>query len=43
MQQAAPFFHDDEDIMMLYGDVPLISVETLLACAKRNRRAALAC
>jgi bifunctional UDP-N-acetylglucosamine pyrophosphorylase/glucosamine-1-phosphate N-acetyltransferase len=29
MQQAAPFFGDDEDIMMLYGDVPLISVETL--------------
>ena len=28
MQQAAPFF-GDEDIMMLYGDVPLISVETL--------------
>lgn len=30
MQQAAPFFHDDEDIMMLYGDVPLISAETLV-------------
>jgi len=29
MQQAAPFFGDDEDILMLYGDVPLISVETL--------------
>ena len=29
MQQAAPFFADDEDIMMLYGDVPLISPETL--------------
>ncbi|MBK4714314.1 MULTISPECIES: bifunctional UDP-N-acetylglucosamine diphosphorylase/glucosamine-1-phosphate N-acetyltransferase GlmU [Tenebrionibacter/Tenebrionicola group] len=29
MQQAAPYFADDEDIMMLYGDVPLISVETL--------------
>lgn len=28
MQQAAPF-SDDEDILMLYGDVPLISVETL--------------
>jgi bifunctional UDP-N-acetylglucosamine pyrophosphorylase / glucosamine-1-phosphate N-acetyltransferase len=27
MQQAAPFFADDEDILMLYGDVPLISVE----------------
>jgi len=26
MQQAAPFFSDDEDILMLYGDVPLISV-----------------
>ncbi len=29
MQQAALFFADDEDILMLYGDVPLISVETL--------------
>ena len=29
MQQAAPGFADDEDILMLYGDVPLISVETL--------------
>lgn len=29
MQQAAPYFADDEDILMLYGDVPLISVETL--------------
>lgn len=29
MQQAAPAFADDEDILMLYGDVPLISVETL--------------
>ncbi|TDX16016.1 UDP-N-acetylglucosamine pyrophosphorylase /glucosamine-1-phosphate N-acetyltransferase [Buttiauxella sp. BIGb0552] len=29
MQQAVPFFADDEDILMLYGDVPLISVESL--------------
>ncbi|KOC88375.1 bifunctional UDP-N-acetylglucosamine diphosphorylase/glucosamine-1-phosphate N-acetyltransferase GlmU [Winslowiella iniecta] len=29
MQQAAPHFADNEDILMLYGDVPLISVETL--------------
>jgi bifunctional UDP-N-acetylglucosamine pyrophosphorylase/glucosamine-1-phosphate N-acetyltransferase len=29
MQQAAPYFADNEDILMLYGDVPLISVETL--------------
>jgi len=29
MQQAAPFFADDEDILMLYGDVPLISQATL--------------
>lgn len=29
MQQAAPCFGDDEDILMLYGDVPLISVDTL--------------
>lgn len=29
MQQAAPFFADDEDILMLYGDVPLITLATL--------------
>lgn len=29
MQQAAPHFADDEDILMLYGDVPLISTDTL--------------
>ncbi|BDH47781.1 bifunctional protein GlmU [Salmonella enterica subsp. enterica serovar Choleraesuis] len=29
MQQAAPFFGDDEDILMLYGDVPLIGLDTL--------------
>lgn len=29
MQQAAPHFSDDEDVLMLYGDVPLISVDTL--------------
>lgn len=29
MQQASPYFADDEDILMLYGDVPLISVDTL--------------
>ncbi|MBV4367561.1 bifunctional UDP-N-acetylglucosamine diphosphorylase/glucosamine-1-phosphate N-acetyltransferase GlmU [Erwinia phyllosphaerae] len=29
MQQAAPYFADGEDILMLYGDVPLISTETL--------------
>ncbi|WJV53913.1 bifunctional UDP-N-acetylglucosamine diphosphorylase/glucosamine-1-phosphate N-acetyltransferase GlmU [Pectobacteriaceae bacterium CE90] len=29
MQQAAPWFADDEDILMLYGDVPLISPVTL--------------
>jgi len=29
MQQASPHFADDEDILMLYGDVPLISVDTL--------------
>lgn len=31
MQQAAPWFADDEDILMLYGDVPLISTATLSA------------
>lgn len=29
MQQAAPYFADDEDVLMLYGDVPLISSATL--------------
>lgn len=29
MQQAAPWFAQDEDILMLYGDVPLISQQTL--------------
>lgn len=29
MQMASPFFADNEDILMLYGDVPLIAVETL--------------
>lgn len=29
MAQAAPFFQDDEDILMLYGDVPLITSATL--------------
>lgn len=29
MQMAAPFFSDDEDILMLYGDVPLIALDTL--------------
>ncbi|MCC8375122.1 MULTISPECIES: bifunctional UDP-N-acetylglucosamine diphosphorylase/glucosamine-1-phosphate N-acetyltransferase GlmU [Photorhabdus] len=29
MQQAAPYFADDEDILILYGDVPLIGTDTL--------------
>lgn len=29
LQQAAPFFNDDEDILVLYGDVPLITQDTL--------------
>ncbi len=29
MQQAAPFFADDENIVMLYGDAPLITKGTL--------------
>jgi bifunctional UDP-N-acetylglucosamine pyrophosphorylase/glucosamine-1-phosphate N-acetyltransferase len=29
MQQAAPAFSDDEDVLMLYGDVPLVSQNTL--------------
>jgi bifunctional UDP-N-acetylglucosamine pyrophosphorylase/glucosamine-1-phosphate N-acetyltransferase len=29
MQQAAPSFSDNENVLMLYGDVPLISPDTL--------------
>lgn len=29
MRQAAPYFKDDETVLMLYGDTPLVSVETL--------------
>ncbi|WP_457913670.1 bifunctional UDP-N-acetylglucosamine diphosphorylase/glucosamine-1-phosphate N-acetyltransferase GlmU [Candidatus Gillettellia adelgis] len=29
MQQAAKYFYDNEDILVLCGDVPLISIETL--------------
>ncbi|MFM2475672.1 bifunctional UDP-N-acetylglucosamine diphosphorylase/glucosamine-1-phosphate N-acetyltransferase GlmU [Celerinatantimonas sp. MCCC 1A17872] len=29
MQQAAPYFSDDETVLMLYGDTPLVETETL--------------
>ena len=29
VQQAAPFFKDDENIVILYGDAPLVTKETL--------------
>ncbi|MDG2960714.1 bifunctional UDP-N-acetylglucosamine diphosphorylase/glucosamine-1-phosphate N-acetyltransferase GlmU [Bisgaard Taxon 10/6] len=43
MQQAAPFFKDDENIVMLYGDAPLITKETLerLVAAKPEKGIAL--
>ncbi|MGF7453089.1 bifunctional UDP-N-acetylglucosamine diphosphorylase/glucosamine-1-phosphate N-acetyltransferase GlmU [Pasteurella bettyae] len=43
MQQAAPFFKDDENILMLYGDSPLITKETLerLVAAKPENGIAL--
>ena len=43
MQQAAPFFADDENILMLYGDAPLITTETLrkLIAAKPEKGIAL--
>ncbi|MDG2941983.1 bifunctional UDP-N-acetylglucosamine diphosphorylase/glucosamine-1-phosphate N-acetyltransferase GlmU [Exercitatus varius] len=43
MQQAAPFFNDDENIVMLYGDAPLITKETLerLVAAKPENGIAL--
>lgn len=43
MQQAAPFFADEENILMLYGDAPLITKETLarLIAAKPENGIAL--
>ncbi|TYA87398.1 bifunctional UDP-N-acetylglucosamine diphosphorylase/glucosamine-1-phosphate N-acetyltransferase GlmU [Aggregatibacter actinomycetemcomitans] len=43
MQQAAPFFADDENILMLYGDAPLITKDTLekLIAAKPDNGIAL--
>ncbi|ACL31906.1 bifunctional UDP-N-acetylglucosamine diphosphorylase/glucosamine-1-phosphate N-acetyltransferase GlmU [Glaesserella parasuis] len=43
MQQAAPFFADDENILMLYGDAPLITATTLekLIAAKPENGIAL--
>lgn len=43
MQQAAPFFADDENIVMLYGDAPLITPQTLekLIAAKPEKGIAL--
>ncbi|MDG6454032.1 bifunctional UDP-N-acetylglucosamine diphosphorylase/glucosamine-1-phosphate N-acetyltransferase GlmU [Glaesserella parasuis] len=43
MQQAAPFFADDENILMLYGDAPLITAITLekLIAAKPENGIAL--
>lgn len=43
MQQAAPFFADDENVLMLYGDAPLITKETLekLIAAKPKNGIAL--
>ncbi|MDO4431006.1 MAG: bifunctional UDP-N-acetylglucosamine diphosphorylase/glucosamine-1-phosphate N-acetyltransferase GlmU [Lonepinella koalarum] len=43
MQQAAPFFADDENILMLYGDSPLITQATLekLIAAKPENGIAL--
>ncbi len=43
LQQAASFFANDEDILVLYGDVPLITTETLqrLIAAKPTEGIAL--
>lgn len=43
MQQAAPYFNDNETIVMLYGDGPLISAETIqqLIAAKPENGIAL--
>lgn len=31
VQQAAPFFEDDEDVLVLYGDAPLVTSSDLLS------------
>lgn len=43
VQQAAPFFNDNENIIVLYGDTPLITKETLekLIAAKPEQGIAL--
>lgn len=43
VQQASPFFKDDENIVVLYGDAPLITKETLenLISAKPEKGIAL--
>jgi len=43
VQQAAPFFKDDENIVILYGDAPLVTKETLekLIAAKPENGIAL--
>ena len=43
VQQAAPFFKDDENIVILYGDAPLVTKETLekLIAAKPDNGIAL--
>ncbi len=42
MQQAAPHFADDEDILMLYGDVPLIRQQTLIRLVSAKPRGGIA-
>lgn len=36
VQQALPFIQDDEDVLILYADTPLISTETLNALIKNK-------
>ena len=43
VQQAAPFFKDDENIVILYGDAPLVTKETLENSLQRNQTMGLHC
>ena len=33
--QAIPFWHDEDDVLVLYGDVPLVRAETMRAMIAR--------
>ncbi len=41
VQQVLPYLHKEEQVLVLYGDVPLISKETLLSLLEKTPRKAL--